>query len=322
MRKIFFCIVGALIALVIDSVIFAELLSNVHSEEPTNPVLALAITLTAIGMFVSPYFGCMYGVSIAESQAEKAKREKEQEAKRNALRRAQRAEQRSLRDKAKQLVTSSQENLEHAPSLLEEVENQLDIAEFEFNDGAFAPFWDAIENTINLLSQFDASVVAVVRNYHTYENVVSNYQGGKSITQFTVDVDRFPDPNKSSKRMIEIVRRAQKDFQFATIYEQRKTNKLLASGFASLADAITGIGDRLDASIESLAYVVSDGFKKQHETMEDQISAINGINQQLSDSNSRRSNHEEIVENMLDNIQRKRRPIDSGNPSDRDGNNG
>jgi methyl-accepting chemotaxis protein len=55
-----------------------------------------------------------------------------------------------------------------------------------------------------------------------------------------------------------MVRKAQCDFQFAIIYEQRKTNKILIAGFTNLAQALEGMGDRISASIDSLSGLVSD----------------------------------------------------------------
>jgi hypothetical protein len=54
-----------------------------------------------------------------------------------------------------------------------------------------------------------------------------------------------------------IVRVAQKNFQFATIYEQRKTNQLLIGGFSTLAQAINDLGSRLESSLDELTSSVS-----------------------------------------------------------------
>ena len=67
----------------------------------------------------------------------------------------------------------------------------------------------------------------------------------------------LPDPTKTVERMHTIVRLAQRDFQFATIYEQRKTNQLLDKnnrllevGFSNLEQGLRDIHRRIgDASV-------------------------------------------------------------------------
>jgi hypothetical protein len=113
-----------------------------------------------------------------------------------------------------------------------------------------------------------------------------------------------------------IVRRAQKDFQFASIYEQRKTNQLLVGGFASLAQAINQLGDRLQSSLESLATSISISVSDLVSAQEAAASALASElqlsrEQALEDSDARRE-HERQERGMLDNLQRRRRPFPPG----------
>ena len=45
----------------------------------------------------------------------------------------------------------------------------------------------------------------------------------------------------TSARLKKVVRTAQCDYRFASIYEQRRTNQLLLSGFNNLNDAVAGL---------------------------------------------------------------------------------
>lgn len=94
--------------------------------------------------------------------------------------------------------------------------------------------------------------------------------------------------NTSSDRLRSIVGKAQRNFQFATIYEQRRTNQLLVAGFENLAQALDGIGFHIQSSIEAL-----------NSTMKVQQFS----NQKYEESRVKR--HEQIVE-RLNNIQGRR----------------
>ena len=63
----------------------------------------------------------------------------------------------------------------------------------------------------------------------------------------------LPDARPTAQRLAVVVRKAQKDFHFATIFEQRKTNKILVAGFSTLASAIYEIGDAISYSLNNLA---------------------------------------------------------------------
>lgn len=56
----------------------------------------------------------------------------------------------------------------------------------------------------------------------------------------------------TAERMKAIVRKAQRSFQFATIYEQRKTNQILIAGFTNLAEALDQMAYRITDSIDNL----------------------------------------------------------------------
>jgi len=104
--------------------------------------------------------------------------------------------------------------------------------------------------------------------------------------------------------MSSIARKAQIDFEFATIYEQRKTNQLLVAGFTNLAQALAGMGQSIALSIEDLSGQVShmtEALEGVHTTMKDHSEALETHNDLAL------ARHDRALE-MLDNIQRRRRP--------------
>jgi hypothetical protein len=63
----------------------------------------------------------------------------------------------------------------------------------------------------------------------------------------------LPDARPAAARFAAIVRKAQTNFQFAVIFEQRKTNQLLHTGFGNLGAAIYSLGDSINASLSNLS---------------------------------------------------------------------
>jgi methyl-accepting chemotaxis protein len=110
-----------------------------------------------------------------------------------------------------------------------------------------------------------------------------------------------------------IVRKAQRDFQFATIYEQRKTNQILVAGFTNLAQALKDMTWQLTASIDDLARSVDgmastldESLRAIHSRLGDVADTASRHADQASEAASQASMREQKVLQMLDNIQHRR----------------
>jgi len=103
-----------------------------------------------------------------------------------------------------------------------------------------------------------------------------------------------------------IVRKAQSDFQFSMIYEQRKTNRLLVEGFTSLAMALEEMTWQITSSIDSL----NDSIRGIDVSVRQSLNELNtsssemsrSIDVQLSDMAER----EQKALQILDNIQHRK----------------
>ena len=123
----------------------------------------------------------------------------------------------------------------------------LDQAEVEFADGAFAPFWDEIEAAANCLARVDEAVREIASVSEHYWDHTAKLD--EPPPPLMIDPSSLPDIEGIAERLQSVVCPAQRDFQFATIFEQRKTNQLLVNGFGTLAWAIAEISDRLSRSL-------------------------------------------------------------------------
>ena len=118
--------------------------------------------------------------------------------------------------------------------------------------------------------------------------------------------------------MRSIVRQAQKDFHFATIFEQRRTNGILVAGFANLGSAIEDMGSRIDGSIKTLTQTLESSMSaitdQNAEFHQESLAATEALKeQQASDAQAGReqsASNTEAEQEMLNNIQRRRLPLD------------
>jgi hypothetical protein len=236
--------------------------------------------------------------NVMQKMKEEAQRRKQQEYE---------AYQHSLRQRLLGFVTNSAEILNSLLKDIKVAEHSIDEAEKEFTDGAFAPFWDAVENTVTHLALFNLGVQQIHDNFINYMNEKNKLDS--TPPPFQINIGSLPIATRTSDRMRNIVRRAQKDFHFATIYEQRKTNQLLVKGFMSLGQALNDMTYCITTSIEDLSHSIYDLASSNSEDSRELIEGVESLRYQMqSDAEASRA-HERDERKMLDNIQRGKKPI-------------
>ena len=250
-------------------------LVKLHATAPGDalPILAFGVLLLAVGAGKAT----SYFLRLARKNREDQQRHRE--------------DQQHLALRLSNLLAGAKTSAASLPELIKSGETSLDVAEREFEEGTFAPFWDAVEHAANALAEVSARISGIISNSSQYSTGTT--QLDTPIPPFELGIRTLPDPSHTAKRMRAIVRRAQKDFHFATIYEQRKTNLILVAGFSSLGQAINDLGDTLATSMDSLGEVVATEFRITRE-------------QAAQESEARRE-HESQELAILDNIQRRKK---------------
>jgi hypothetical protein len=204
-----------------------------------------------------------------------------------------------------QILKACEESLgafEAIPKHLVSAEQELDVAEYEFRDGAFSPFWDSIERAMSRLGVVDSDVKLISSSSNRYRQLAVSYEGRPP--PFPVDHESarwLAAANETIGHLQRLVREAQRNFQFATIYEQRKTSAILIAGFTKLGDAIYGLGDSLGGQIENLCSSMSE----QHAASMSERRALRAT---LSDQADDQAERLKTAVAMLDNIQHRRIP--------------
>ena len=296
------------------SVIFLSILSLSTIADGFSAQSLIGITFWSICLAVSLMFACSRQDKEEKAAADKASEEMAaaHRAKQKAAvaRKLQRdSEQEQLACTLTQLVSIAREAVEILSSHISQAEAALDLAEQEFSDGAFAPFWDAVEKAVISLDDYDACVRTLADNSKRVSEDI-----GKLDKPPRLDFPKanFPEASPTLVRMARVVRQAQKDFHFATIYEQRRTNGILVAGFANLASALDEMGARINKSIGDLSKALDSSITSMARIHADQLSdLISGmtlVREQLASDSDTRRQHEESVEGMLNNIQHHTEP--------------
>jgi len=243
----------------------------------------------------------------AQQQAAQKRREKTEEERRQT---EYDRNQAAIRGTLVSLSSGATAALRSIPSAITSANRALDKAEAEYAEGVFAPFWDAVEQALASLMQYDAHVRVITENTTRFAD--TSKMCAFQPPAFVPDDSDIPDVTAVVKRLRTIVRKAQKVPDFAKIYEMRRTNSLLVAGFANLGSAIENMGDRIHDSINGLAQTFDSAISSmsQHnaEYHRESLSAIETMRNQLASNAEEQRKHEENVEGMLDNIQRRKRP--------------
>jgi hypothetical protein len=202
------------------------------------------------------------------------------------------------------------------PTYLTQAERYLDDAQSDFAERAFAPFWDYIEKTAKELGRFDEAARKIQGNASQYSLLIKKSETAPppfplaraSITKLSVGTS-------TAKRMATVVRTAQRDFQFASIYEQRKTNQILVAGFTNLAQALDRMTWQITTSLDELTGSVDNMNATLNSSILSVRFSVNALTEQsksqhgqtLSYAQEAAARESKALE-MLDNIQRRRRP--------------
>lgn len=215
-------------------------------------------------------------------------------------------EQIELRKHAAWLVSTSVELRKSTFFLSSNADAALDRAEDEFAERAFAPFWDAVESAVNDLAQIDGAIRSIGENCISYRTDVEKLDSPPAA--FDIETASLPSVPGTAERMHKIVRQAQKDFQFSTIFEQRKTNQLLVLGFGTLASAIAEMGSRIKMSLYELDLALSSSADMARESSAQIVGRLDSVlDQERSEAQAKRK-HEAEEREMLKEIGRKLGP--------------
>jgi len=151
-------------------------------------------------------------------------------------------------------------------------------AEQEYFNKEYINYWDSIETVALKFKKCDKFIHEVINLSQTYlENTKrimdseitildcdkkynTNYYKQliiieKNLLVFPINIESIKNAVASARernKYKEILYKGQTNYEFASIFEQRKTNKLLLKGFKNLHQAIINLGDNIESSLLDL----------------------------------------------------------------------
>jgi hypothetical protein len=259
-------------------------------------ILSLAITTAFV--FLANYWTVQQ--QLAEFKEKKIKQEKSRVEWENEK------EVRRVNSEAESLTSSIlstyRSSINLAPELshhLSQAATLLRNAEGEYQDNAFSPFWDAIENAAKQLAAFNDRA----KQLSQYADDYYRNLAGRTHTfpVFPVQLATIPNPSHEVGELRCTVRLGQTNFQFANIWEHRRTREVLIAGFRTLGEAVNNLGATIESSISNLEQTVSSDFAK---VVEEQIRTRETLDKRMIEQNR-----------MLDNIQHHREPSVTDTPA-------
>lgn len=131
------------------------------------------------------------------------------------------------------------EALRSLPPLVDAANQHLDEATHQFSENAFGPFWDSIQAAVRALDAFRQTANKAWTEHHEYRDTLMG--SSHTFPLLPNYGNRLPDPLPALQRLEQIVRLGQTNFQFATIWEQRRTRDAIMVGFDTWADAVSQI---------------------------------------------------------------------------------
>jgi len=138
--------------------------------------------------------------------------------------------------------------------------DHLNIAEKEYSSNTFSMFWDAIEIVAQDLDELAFLVWALsVKIKRDYERETSE------LTNFPpfFFLEAIPDTSDIINKYDKLVRQGFSNYQFASIWEARRTRETIIVGFKSLENAIHGVGNTLRDGFASLNRQLESNARNQ-----------------------------------------------------------
>ena len=142
-------------------------------------------------------------------------------------------------NQARRYITEGYDSLKVLFQSVKEIDHLIKNAEAEFKSNAFSPFWDKIEQSIDKFLVYNSQLFAIPSKQEYYQSVLKNRE--HNFPAYPIDERSLPNIQLRLKEFKRVVRLGQTNYQFASIYEHRKTRNVIIGGFKNLAEALNNI---------------------------------------------------------------------------------
>ncbi len=205
--------------------------------------------------------------------------------------------------KASEWLSSAGATASAVVDAVRNVEGLMATARAEYDAHAFGPFWDAVEGAAHKLAEADLGLKFIAESATSYYATLSACR--HTFPVFEPQPQDLPDLRPVLNEFQKVVRLGQTNYEFANIWEHRRTRAVLIAGFTTLGDAISSLANTIEVSISDLQAAMSSELAH---VVEEQVA----LREQLVTEHETLQVTLESQTAMLDNIQRRRKPAGVG----------
>jgi len=184
---------------------------------------------------VGPVAGVWLVSAIRDKRLEKLRAKKNENAKKNAIRKAS-SDTSRLISGHKDILSGRQRLAQTQSSFV----NSVNYVRSQYRNRAFAAYWDGIRDLVDNLNSYKQLLDSVRGEVRSYDSLRSSTYN--NFPPQPLEASGLPDAEYLIKIFLETVQLGQTDFEFATIWEQRRTQEILIAGFNTLENGVKGVG--------------------------------------------------------------------------------
>lgn len=151
---------------------------------------------------------------------------------------------------------SAPDKVDELAMRLTSAEKNINRAKIEFSENAYGPFWDYIEKAVDDLHVYEKTMHEVSEMLSLVRDAIDNR--GAEETPIYIDRNRLVGARNIIDELSAVVRPAQRDFQFSTIFEQRKASRILQEGVTNILQAIDQLENTIVSSTDSVLYSLTE----------------------------------------------------------------
>lgn len=128
------------------------------------------------------------------------------------------------------------------------IDRCIAIARDEFRANAFAPFWDNLEFAFSHIEAFRKHLQELQYDAEGYNSTLRDRK--HNFPKYPVPLESVPDLRGVVRELTATVRQGQTNYQFASIWEHRRTREVLIEGFKTFGEAVQHIGASVDQTLK------------------------------------------------------------------------
>jgi len=130
----------------------------------------------------------------------------------------------------------------------------LALADNEFKNHRFAPFWDAMEAAVTAIGECHGAQQTLAADIDQYVGVLEAKR--HDFPSWDTAVTTIPDVAPLLTRFVQLKSSAEADYQFASMREFRETRQVMIAGFRTLGEALRNMENAVTTSIGNLKSAV------------------------------------------------------------------